>query len=375
MLPRHLYVHVPFCARRCSYCDFAIAVRRVVPVDEYLLALEREIDIRFAPSADAPWHLDTLYLGGGTPSLLGASGIARLLDIVRSRATLHARAEVTVEANPDDVTPEAVRAWRAAGVNRLSLGGQSFDDAALRWMHRTHDAARIRLAVENAREAELSNLSLDLIFSLPEELGRDWRRDLDLALELEPPHVSLYGLTVESGTPLGRWVARGEVVEAPEERYEHDFLLADRMLTSAGFEHYEVSNFARPGVRARHNSAYWEGRPYAGIGPSAHGFDGAVRRWNAESYADWERRIAGGLDPMEGQELLDDENRLVEQVYLGLRTSAGLPIATDEAGYFGRWVLERWAVMSPDLRLRLTPSGWLRLDALAADLTAFRSRS
>ena len=348
-------------------------------MEDYLRAIERELDLRFGPTAGAAtaerWELDTLYLGGGTPSLLGAAGVTRLLEIVCARAALRPGAEVTLEANPDDVTPESARAWRAAGVNRLSIGSQSFDDAALQWMHRTHDSRRIGTAVEIAREAELANFSLDLIFSLPVELGRDWRYDLDLALELEPSHISLYGLTIEAGTALARWIARGEETEAPEEQYEHDFLLADRLLTAAGFEHYEVSSFARPGMRARHNSAYWEGRPYLGIGPSAHGFDGAVRRWNAKSYADWERRVAGGLDPIDGLERLDDDNRLVEQIYLGLRTNEGLTIATDEAGYFFRWIQERWAVMGSDRRLRLTPAGWLRLDALAADLTAFRSRS
>jgi oxygen-independent coproporphyrinogen III oxidase len=187
VLPRHLYVHVPFCARRCVYCDFSIAVRRDVPVDEYVAAIERELEIRFADSERSV--VSTLYLGGGTPSRLGAAGVSRLLDVLRSRIDVAPDGEVTLEANPDDVTPDAARAWRNAGVNRLSVGAQSFDDAALAWMHRTHDAAQIGRAVDAARSAGIEDVSVDLIFSLPENLRRSWADDLEHALALEPTHV------------------------------------------------------------------------------------------------------------------------------------------------------------------------------------------
>src|SRR5437764_5654103 len=208
MLPRHLYVHVPFCARRCSYCDFAIAVRARTPVDDYVGAIAAEIALRFP--GDGSWPLETLYFGGGTPSLLRADGVHRLVGAIRARVKLDADAEVTLEANPDDVTPEAVQAWTGAGINRVSLGAQSFDDRALAWMHRTHSAARIVDAARVLREVGVANWSLDLIFALPSSLSREWSRDLDQALALEPPHISLYGLTIESGTALGRWRARGE---------------------------------------------------------------------------------------------------------------------------------------------------------------------
>lgn len=370
---RHLYVHVPFCARRCAYCDFAIAVRRTVPVQAFLEEIEAELALRFGGSQE--WELDTLYLGGGTPSLLGGDGIARLIDLVRARASLAAGAEVTIEANPDDVSLGAARAWRAAGVNRISLGAQSFDPAVLAWMHRTHTAERIAGAVAELREVGLANFSLDLIFSLPEHLGREWERDLEQAIALDPPHVSLYGLTVEHATPLGRWVQRGEVAEAPEERYEREYLLAHERLVGAGFEHYEVSNFARPGYRSRHNSTYWSARPYAGIGPSAHEYDGRVRRWNAPSYAEWARRVRAGSDPVAGEEVLTEENRAVEAVYLGLRTDAGLMLAERELAHVRPWVDRAWGTVGRNRVLELTAEGWLRLDALASDLTSFRSRS
>jgi coproporphyrinogen III oxidase-like Fe-S oxidoreductase len=212
-VPRHVYLHVPFCSRRCSYCDFSIAVRRDVPVDEYLAALEAELSVRFA--SEAEHEVDTIYLGGGTPSRLGGTGVARAVALVRRWFPLARGGELTVEANPEDVTAAAVDAWVAAGVNRLSLGSQSFDDRVLAWMHRTHDAQAIERAVATARGGGIRNLSLDLIFALPAELERDLDRDVERLTALEPDHVSLYGLTVESTTPLGRWVARGDTIERP----------------------------------------------------------------------------------------------------------------------------------------------------------------
>ena len=374
MLPRHVYVHVPFCARRCSYCDFAIAVRRLVPVREYVDALSAELALRYgAPGAPERWELDTLYFGGGTPSRLGGAGLAEAIAAVRRHAALAPGAEVTAEANPDDVDAESAAAWVRAGVNRLSLGVQTFSEAALGWMHRSHDAGRAAEAVRAAREAGIENLSVDLIFALPAGVARSWERDLDAALALEPSHVSLYGLTVEPHTPLGRWHARGDVAEADEGRYEEEFLRAHDTLARAGFEHYEVSNFARPGRRSRHNASYWRGVPYAGLGPSAHEYDGEERRWNASPYADWVLRLREGRDPLEGAERLTPENREAETVYLGLRTTDGLALREGEAGMVGPWVSAGWAAVAGDV-LRLTPLGWLRLDSLAASLTAHRSR-
>lgn len=384
VLPRHAYVHVPFCARRCSYCDFAIAVRSRVPVDDYLRALETETRLRYP--GDAPWTVDTLYFGGGTPSLLGAEGVARMVAQLRERLTLAPGAEVTLEANPDDITPAAAAAWREAGINRLSIGSQTFDDRVLAWMHRLHSADRIGAAVSAAREAGIENISLDLIFALPEALGRSWERDVGMALALEPDHLSLYGLTIEPGTALGRWRDRGEAVEAPEERYESDFMHAHHALTAAGLEHYEVSNFGRPGRRSRHNSSYWAGVPYAGLGPGAHEFDGATRRWNKDAYAEWARELAEGGTSVAGEELLTPENRIAEEVYLGLRTVDGLVLRPDEIEQVRPWLDAGWGVLEAGgsqltpwglleaRSFKLTPSGWLRLDSLAAALTLARSR-
>ena len=365
--PKHLYIHVPFCARRCSYCDFSIAIRPTTPVDEYLDSLRVEADQVIQGS----WALDTVYLGGGTPSRLGGAGVARLLSIVRDRARINPDAELTVEANPDDVTPEAANAWAEAGVNRVSLGAQSFDDGVLAWMHRVHTAAQTLQAVRVLRDAGIENLSVDLIFNLPAHLGRDWKSDIDRALELGPTHVSLYGLTVEHHTPISRWADRGAVVEGTDSQYEEEFLYAHDAMGAAGFDHYEVSNFARPNGSSRHNSAYWTGVSYAALGPSAHSFDGAFRRWNVPAYADWAKRLGRGERVIAGEEQLTAANRAAEKVYLGLRTRMGLVLYGTELATAGQWVAAGWAQLE-GMRLRLTPTGWLRLDSLAAALAAGR---
>lgn len=364
----HLYVHVPFCARRCSYCDFAIAVRREVPVDDYLRCLRLELE-SVTEGVRQGGQLDTLYFGGGTPSLIGPGGIQRLVDLVADFFSISPDAEITLEANPDDVSVESARRWRAAGINRLSLGLQSFDEAVLEWMHRTHTAAQGRDAVFAARGAGFENISVDLIFSLPTELARSWESDLETALDLEPSHVSLYGLTIEPATPLARWEERGTVRPAGDDSYADEFLLADRMATSRGFSHYEVSNFARPGMESRHNSAYWSGAAYLGVGPSAHSFDGATRAWNVAPYSEWTRRLIAGKNAIEGSEFLTAANRAAERTYLGLRTSGGVASSAAGVGKARKWSDAGWARIDRDV-VRLTPEGWLRLDALAAGLTA-----
>ncbi|MFL5556714.1 MAG: radical SAM family heme chaperone HemW [Gemmatimonadaceae bacterium] len=370
----HLYIHVPFCGRRCSYCDFSIAVRAKTPVDEYLTALRAELGGQRGSIGLAA--LDTVYLGGGTPSRLGGLGVRDALNAVRENGTIAADAEVTIEANPDDVNDMAVAHWVAAGVNRVSLGAQSFNDEALRWMHRTHGASQIVEAVRTLQRGGIQNISLDLIFALPTHLNRSWEADLDQAIALEPAHLSLYGLTVETKTPIARWADRGAVVQGSEENYEEEFLTAHSMMASAGFEHYEVSNFARPALGSRHNSAYWTGEAYAGVGPSAHSFDGAVRSWNVAAYSEWLRRLALGESVIAGEETLTDENRTAEEVYLGLRTQRGLAITQSYLPRVRVWESQGWAAAEnhgDPGRVRLSPTGWLRLDSLAADLATGRS--
>ncbi|HEU4588835.1 MAG TPA: radical SAM family heme chaperone HemW [Gemmatimonadales bacterium] len=362
----HLYIHVPFCARRCSYCDFAIAVRRTVPSTRFAEAVLREWAAwqRHPAWADAP-EVRTIYFGGGTPSRLDPGAIGRIIEQVRLDRAVADGAEVTLEANPDDVTPARAAAWQRAGVNRISLGVQSFDPAVLAWMHRTHRAEQVPEAVQAIRGAGIDEISLDLIFALPSAFRPRFADDLAAALALAPEHVSLYGLTVEPGTPLGRWTERGDVVPAAEERYAEEFLAAHQALESAGYEHYEVSNAARPGYRARHNSAYWRRAPYIGMGPSAHSGFGRERRWNLRDWAAYERAATAGADLVAGREELDDAAIRLEELYLGLRTADGIPAHLVPADDAATWQSHGWASVAGG-RLRLTPEGWLRLDALVA---------
>ncbi|MBM3899194.1 MAG: radical SAM family heme chaperone HemW [Gemmatimonadetes bacterium] len=372
----HIYLHVPFCGRRCSYCDFAIAVRKTVPVDRYVENVLLELAAR---GVEFSTELRTIYFGGGTPSKLGGAGIASLLHGIREFSGVDKFStkvrEVTVEANPEDISVHAVRSWQAAGVNRVSLGVQSFDPGVLSWMHRGHTSEEAAVAVQTIREGGIDEVSLDLIFAIPDQVGASrLAADLDRAVALEPTHLSVYGLTVEPRTPLGRWTARGAVEEATEERYAAEFLLAHERLVAAGFEHYEVSSYARPGHRAIHNAAYWSGAPYLGLGPSAHGFDGRVRRWNTSAYAEWSTQVEQGIDPLAGEETIGPDERLAEAVYLGLRTSDGLVLRPEDATIIGPWIDAGWGRQEGD-RLVLTPDGWLRIDALAAALTSVRSHS
>ena len=358
----HLYLHVPFCQRRCSYCDFSIAVRKRLPAQDYVDAIL--VEAAAYPAAD--W--DTIYFGGGTPSLLPPMAIATLLEKLLPRTTHDGRrtvSEVTLEANPEDVTPDNARAWRASGINRVSLGAQSFDDSVLKWMHRSHDAARIGAAVDALRGAGIENISLDLIFGLPAELQRNWERDLEMAHALRTTHLSLYGLTVEPRTPLDRWISRGATQAPDDERYAEEYLAAHRRLTTEGYQFYEVSNASLPGYRSRHNSAYWAGKPYRGLGPAAHSFDGRTRRWNLRAWEAYRRAIAEGRSAVESEETLTEEQRELEAIYLGLRTVEGIPVAAlcrPLPPFAARgWIHEEAG------RVKCTPEGWLRLDSIVND--------
>lgn len=371
---RSLYLHAPFCVRRCRYCDFAVTVDRAPLAGPWIEALGRE-RVLLEREPDPWWPeapLETVFVGGGTPSLLGPDAMAGVARVLGGELLSDPALEWTVEANPESLTEELAAAWRRAGVNRLSIGVQSFSGSVLRWMGRLHGADGARRAVAAARAAGFGNWSVDLIFGLPDRLERDWRADLDAVLELGAPHVSLYGLTAEDGTPLGREVAEGREALADPERYRDEYLEAAAVLVAAGYEHYEVSNFALPGRESRHNAAYWSGVPYLGMGNSAHSFRDPVRRWNVRDWARYRDLLAEGILPVEDGERVEGETRRLEQRWLGLRTRAGLPIDGLPAGALPlveRWVREGLARREGG-RLVLTEEGWLGMDRLTVDLDA-----
>lgn len=368
-MPRHLYVHAPFCARRCSYCDFAVHVARTPPVEEWLTAIEAELRLTFEASGwEGPRPLSTLYVGGGTPSLLGPGAMAGLVERLRRYFDLSRLLEWTAEANPESIDGALARDWRQAGIGRVSLGVQTFHPPALRWMGRLHGPDGAARAVEAVRAAGIDDVSLDLIFALPSRLGRDFGQDLDRVLGLEPTHVSLYGLAAEPGAHLGRRVAEGRETLPDEESYAAEYGIAVDRLTRAGFEHYEVSNFARSGRRSRHNAAYWTGADYLGLGPGAHSFVAGERWWNERDWLTWSRRLAAGGLPVEGRERLEPDAARLERIWLGLRHDGGWSgrIGPAQARLLDDW--EGRGLLASRDPVRLTPDGWLLLDRLAVDL-------
>lgn len=368
---RHVYVHAPFCVRRCFYCDFAVTVDPDGDAAVWSEALGRELEqVETAGELAPAASLATLYVGGGTPSLLGPQAMESLSGVLGRDRLDDPALEWTAEANPESFSPELAERWLATGVNRVSLGVQSFHEPTLRWMGRLHGATGAEQAVSTARAAGFTDVSVDLIFGLPASLGRSWSDDLDRVLEQDVPHVSLYGLSVESGTPLGRAVAEGREPAVDDERYREEFLLAADRLTAAGYTHYEVSNFARDGRASRHNSAYWDGRPYLGLGNGAHSYRHPVRRWNVRDWPTYRERVLAGGPAEESREELTEDAAALERIWLGLRTSEGLATlgrSPAQLELARSWERAGLAIPADD-RIRLTPLGWLELDRLAVDL-------
>ena len=377
MNPRHLYVHAPFCARRCSYCDFAVQVAADPPVAAWARCIGAEL-VRVAEERgwSEPLPLRTLYLGGGTPSLLGVGAVPSLLGALADGVRVDDMEELTAEANPESFTPELAADWVAAGVNRVSLGAQTFHAPALRWMGRLHGPDGPGRAVRVAREAGLENVGLDLIFGLPGRLGRDLDRDLDRILELEPEHISVYGLSVEPGTPLGRWVEEGRDEVADQERYGAEYLRVSERLRDAGYHHYEVSNFARFGREAVHNGAYWSGVAYLGLGNGAHSFVAPDRWWNHRDWTAYRTAVESGKLPRSDGERLSPEAVRLERIWLALRTAEGLEradLTPAQERLAKGWEEAGWAAQDRQ-RVRLTPQGWLLLDRLAVELDSALER-
>jgi oxygen-independent coproporphyrinogen-3 oxidase len=320
-----LYVHVPFCARKCPYCDFysipagATDAGAGEAIERYLDALAIETS-RWPPGFSPA----TVFLGGGTPTALPEAALGRLLDVVRSRIRPEAVAEWTCEANPGTLTPAKARLLRGEGVNRLSIGVQGLDPSILVRLGRLHDAREAREAVGVARAAGFENVGLDLMYAVPGLTPAVWAATLDAVVRLAPDHVSAYALTIEDGTPLARERAAGRWPEEDEDEAGEQYAGLRRALAAAGFEHYEISNWARPGRACRHNLLYWSGGDYAGAGPSAHAHAGGRRRANLRDLRAWADALRRGADPIEFEETLDPEARARETLVFGLRRIAGV---------------------------------------------------
>ena len=380
--PFGVYVHVPFCTVRCGYCDFNtytvadLGTANGVPGASrttYAAAAVEEIRLARRVLGDREVAVETVFLGGGTPTLLRPADLASLLSAVDGELGLAPGAEVTTEANPDSVTQADLVALREAGFTRISFGMQSAVDHVLRVLDRTHDPARVPDVVAWARSAGFDQVSLDLIYGTPGESLADWEASLDAALACEPDHVSAYSLIVEDGTALARRVRRGELPMPDEDDLADKYAVADDRLGGAGLTWYEVSNWATDdAARCRHNLLYWTGADWWGVGPGAHSHVGGVRWWNVRHPAAYAERVAGGLSPAHGRELLDAETRRVERVLLELRLRDGLPLdVLDEAGRAavdGQVEGGLAVVEGEGDRLVLTRAGRLLADGVVRDL-------
>jgi oxygen-independent coproporphyrinogen-3 oxidase len=368
-----LYVHIPFCRKACHYCDFHFSTS-LKGAAEVLEAIHREID---TSTERRDWRVETVYLGGGTPSLVGDDAIGELLSHLHRAFEVSPDAEITLEANPDDMTPGRVRNWRSMGVNRLSIGIQSFRDGDLAWMNRAHDARQALQCVNLARQEGITNLSIDLIYGMPDLSDADWRRNLDTALSLDAPHLSAYALTVEPRTALDSMIRSGMSPQPSDERQAAQFLILSERMREAGYEHYEVSNFAKPGMRSRHNGSYWKGVPYRGFGPSAHSFDGLTRRWNVSNNALYARAMMSG-QPAFDSESIGEAESLNEYLMTSLRTTEGLDLGKIDSGWGGEKAERIRADMEKHVSeglaektktgYRLHPQGWLFADGIAAGM-------
>jgi oxygen-independent coproporphyrinogen-3 oxidase len=368
------YIHVPFCTKRCYYCSFNTSpLEDPASMRRYLAALRREIDLLAELAWASRIEIGSLFFGGGTPSLLDADAMADVLDLTRARFFLGAGAEVTVECNPESVTRDKLAAYRAAGVNRLSLGVQSLDDQILTRLGRLHDRQGARAAFEVARQAGYDNVSVDLMYGLPGLAVGAWTRAVEAVLDWQPEHLSAYGLTLDAGS---LWGAAGVAGLPPEDDVVAQYWALARAAAARGFEHYEISNYARPGFRSRHNLTYWRAAEYLAAGPGACGFVGDVRYANLKPLARYCATAEAGTLPIDTFERLTSAQRAAERLILGLRTADGVPTgalterATADAP-LARTLAEWRAsgrLVEDGGRTRLSEAGFLVSDALFVDL-------
>jgi oxygen-independent coproporphyrinogen-3 oxidase len=359
-----LYVHVPFCLQKCIYCDF-YSVTDLSAIHPWLKALEVEA----ALYTDHWESFDTLYLGGGTPSLLGETDLIRLFRLLRQHFSFVKDAEITVEVNPDDLTLGKLRLFKDLGVTRLSLGVQSFCDQELFSLGRRHTAGQAESALELIRGCGFKNLSIDLIYGLPDQGITQWKQSLKRVLDFKPEHLSCYQMTIHNETPLGQSLAEGKIHPPGEEKERAFFITTSEFLEHKGYIHYEISNFASSESHfSRHNTKYWQQTSCLGLGPAAHSYNGQERWWNIKSVKNYIARLENRLLPIEDREILTEEQKRLETLFLGLRTKAGFDLSIIDCSEKSFRIIE--ALMASDLvkidhnRLRPTVKGFAVADSL-----------
>jgi len=367
-----IYLHIPFCKKACHYCNFHFSTTANY-IDEMVVALKKELQLR---KHEAHQPVETIYFGGGTPSMLTATQIDELISQVDLHFDVVQHPEITLEVNPDDLSKSYTRELKRIGINRLSIGVQSFNDEELKLMNRAHSGKQAMQSILWAQEV-FDNISIDLLYGTPHTTFADWQKNLATALTLDVPHISSYALTLEPKTALEHFVKKGVVSLLDEQDVEEQFLYLTAALVNAGYEHYELSSFGKKGFHSKNNTAYWKGKPYLGIGPSAHGFDGNNRYWNVSNNAQYMKKIGEGQLPqtIEKLSVVDKYN---EAIMIGLRASWGVSLQhmEQELGIryrkhltqqAQRFIAEGLLYMDSDA-LKTTPSGTFLADGIAADL-------
>jgi oxygen-independent coproporphyrinogen-3 oxidase len=369
-----IYFHIPFCRQACHYCDFHFSTQ-TKSMDEMVKALLRETQAR-AEYLEGE-TVETIYFGGGTPSLLPTDDINRILDAVYTYYPVSKDAEITLEANPDDLTYLKILELARSPVNRLSIGIQSFRDHDLRWMNRAHSASQADYAVKCSQDRGFNNITIDLIYSIPEMSDRDWLENIRKAVDLDVQHISAYSLTIEPKTVFGHQWAKQELHAVDDAASSGHFLTLVHELTRSGFQHYEVSNFCLPGMESKHNSAYWKGKKYVGVGPSAHSFNGDSRQWNVSNNARYTQGWLNGTPHFEVEQL-DQRTKLNEYLMTRLRTTWGVDLdymhttfGVDlwkiESDYLQQ-LLQDGMMTKENTTLKLTTKGLLQADRIASEL-------
>ncbi len=369
-----IYLHIPYCKKACHYCNFHFSTS-LQTKNEFVPALLKEIELR--KNFLHQEKIETIYFGGGTPSLLEFVELKAILEKIRENFDVTPGAEFTLEANPDDITAEKIKEWVSLGINRLSIGIQSFYEEDLLWMNRAHNAKQAEDCIRIAQQEGIFNLTIDLIYGTPGLTNEKWIANLKKVKQLGVQHVSCYALTVEPKTALDLMIRKGKKEDVVPETQAEQFMMLMEWAAENGFEHYEISNFAKPGFRSRHNSAYWSGAKYLGLGPSAHSFDGKSRQWNVSNNALYIKSIEGGVLPIE-EEQLTETQQLNEYIMTSLRTIEGLNLElirekfgvqlSEQVHKESERYLSTGKLQLVDEKLVLTREGKLFTDGIAADL-------
>jgi len=364
-----IYIHIPFCKQACHYCNFHFSTSLRYK-NELLAALLKETALQKNYLADQT--VETIYFGGGTPSLCTVDEIGEIIESIKQHFTVSSDVEITLEANPDDISEEKLLEWKKIGINRLSIGVQSFFEEDLLWMNRAHNAQQAKGNLQLARK-HFDNITIDLIYGTPQLTDEKWKQNVETAIALNIPHLSCYALTVEPKTPLHKMIEQHKSENVNPDKQSEQFLLLMNWLEEAGYEHYEISNFAKPGWRSRHNSSYWQGRNYLGLGPSAHSFNGTSRQWNVANNQQYIESINKGVVPLEKEELTETQ-RLNEYIMTAIRTMEGLKLDLIPEGkklpllITSKKYLDNNLMIMENNSLVLTKEGRLLADGIAAEL-------